>query len=260
MNPTKVEDFCKTALKRLLVSNDTPSPKITPAQLNDALNELNLITDSWNADGQTIYSQQFYTFALVPGQQTYTIGPVLGTGGLANTASMNTGTQPRPSYLEYASFQQTDPFPVNDLPMKIVDAAEWASISVKQIAASVGFYVYLDGAYPWGNLNIWPLPTVAANVVLTTWLSLPSALGFNDTISMPPAYARGLSLDLTLACAPYYGKSGSATVQQLAGTLAKIKRDIGWVNIRGGGLRYSESAQGSDGGGGVYDAITDTQF
>jgi len=259
MNPTNVKDFCTTALKRLLVSNDTPSPKVSPAQLNDALNELNLITDSWNTDGRMIYTQQFYTFPLTAGQQTYSIGPVLNFSGPSNTANMSTGTQPRPSYLEFASFEQTTSSPYIDLPMYIVGAAEWASIITKNIGSVIAFYVYMDGAYPWGNLNVWPIPQVSCNIVLTTWLSLNSALSLTDCISLPPGYARGLSLDLSLACAPYYGKAGSAAVAQIGGQLNGIKKQIGWVNLRGERMKYSGDAQGSNAGE-PYDAISDQKF
>jgi len=251
MNPQTVPEFCRTALKRILVSNDTPSPKVTPAQLKDAITEYNLIADSWGADGSMHYTQQFYTFALIPGQQTYSIGP-------SNTANFNTGTQPRPSYLEYASFQQTNSYPYADLPMRIVDAAEWASIVVKGIYTNIGFVVYMDEAYPLANVNIWPAPSIAANIVLTTWVALGSDLTEGDTMpALPPGYARGLSLDLSLALAPYYGKSGDASIQQIGSQLAKIKRDIGWVNLRGGRLQYSNDAQSSGIPGGVYDANSD---
>jgi hypothetical protein len=257
MRPLTVPEFCKISLKRLLVSNDTPSPKVTPAQLQDAITEYNLIADSWGADGSMIYTQQFYTFPLVGGQQTYTIGANNVVGNTIIVADFNTGTQPRPSYLEYASFQQTTSNPPADLPMRVVDADEWASIVTKNIQTNIGFYVYMDGAWPQANLNIWPAPSISANIVLTTWLSFNSNVGESDTISLPPAYARGLSLDLSIAMAPYYGKSGDPSVAQMASTLAKIKKDIGWTNIRGGRLTYSDGAQGSRGLGGTYDAISD---
>jgi hypothetical protein len=250
MQPVTVPEFCKLSLERILLNAGDASPKISPSELQRAIKEYNLIADSWGADGSMIYTQQFYTFPLIPGQQTYTIGP-------SNTANMNTGTQPRPSYLEFAAFEQTTSNPFTDLPMKIVDAAEWASIVTKHIPANIGFYVYMDGAWPLANLNLWPLPSVSANIVLTTWLSLNSSVGDADVISLPPGYARGLSLDLSIAMAPYYGKSGEPAIAQLASTLAKIKSDIGWTNIRGGRLQYSNEAQSSRGQGGVYDAISD---
>jgi hypothetical protein len=251
MQPVKIVDFCKTALTRILMDSSSATPKITPPQLNGAINELNLITDSWNADGGTIYTQQFYTFPLTAGQQTYTIGP-------SNTANFNTGTQPRPSYLEFASYQlTTGEFPFIDLPMRILDASEWASIVVKDISTTVGFYIYMDEAYPLANVNIWPFPSTAGNLVLTTWSSLNSALGENDSISLPPGYARGLSLELSIALAPYYGKSGDPTVAQLGNQLAQIKKNIAWVNLRGGRLSYSDQAQSARDPGGIYDANSD---
>jgi hypothetical protein len=257
MQPITVPDFCKQALTRILVNNDTPSPKISPVQLNQAIAEYNLIADSWGADGKMVYSQQFYTFALVPGQQTYTIGANTTINGNTVTADFDTTPQPRPSYLEFASFEQVTSNPYADLPMKIIDAAEWASIVTKNIATNIGFYIYMDGQYPQANLNIWPLPSQSANIVLTTWTSLNSNVGQGDVIALPPGYARGLSLDLSLAMAPYYGKSGDPSIQQIAGVLSKIKRDIGFTNIRSGRLQYSSDAQGASTRGGVYDAQSD---
>lgn len=257
MNPILVKTFCETALKRILMNGGDASPKISASQLLDAVNELNLIKDSWDADGSMIYSQQFYTFPLVGGQQTYTIGANTVVNGNNTVADFNTLGQPRPSYLEFASFEQTNSNPVADLPMRIVDAAEWASIVSKQIYTSVGFYVYLDGAWPHGNLSIWPAPSISANIVLTTWLSLGSASSESDYIILPPGYARGLSIDLSIAMAPYYGKSSDPAIQQLAGQLRAIKNDIGWVNIRGGRVQYSSEAQSTRGQGGAYDIISD---
>lgn len=256
MQPQTVPEFCKTALRRLLQVNGS-APKITPSELKDAINEFNLIADSWNADGGMIYTQQFYTFPLVGGKQTYTIGANTVINGNTVVADFNTLNQPRPSYLEWASFQQTTSNPVADLRMVVLDADEWASIVTKNIQTNIGFYVYMDGAWPHANLNIWPAPSISANIVLTTWVSLNSDAGEGDFISLPPAYARGLSLDLSIAMAPYYGKSGDPAVAQMASTLSAIKRNIAWTNIRGSRLTYSEEAQSARGLGGTYDAISD---
>ena len=255
MNPTLVKSFCETAVKRILMTNGA-APKITPAELSDALYEYNLIRDSWNADGAMILSLRFYTFALVPGQQVYTIGANTVINGNTVVADFNTGNQPRPQYLEYASYQQTTSNPVADLPMRIVNADQWASIVIKDIPAAVSFYVYMDEDYPHAHLHIWPLPSVGGNIVLTAPLSMSSVLTLNDAFSMAPGYERALSLDLSIAMAPYYGKSGDPAIAQLSSQLAAIKKNIGWNNIRDGQLTYSNEAQSSRNNG-VYDAISD---
>jgi hypothetical protein len=256
MNPTKVEDFCKTALKRILM-NSGETPKISPAELNDALYEYNLIRDSWNADGAMILSLRFFTFPLVTGQQVYTIGANTVVNGNTVVADFNTGSQPRPTYLEFASYQQTINSPVADLPMRIVNADEWASIVTKNIAAGVSFYVYMDEDYPHAHLHIWPLPSVTGNIVLTVPLAMSSTLTLNDAHSMAPGYEKALSLSLSIAMAPYYGKSGEPAIAQLSSQLSKIESDIGWNNLRGGALHYSSDAQSASGSGGTYDATTD---
>jgi hypothetical protein len=258
MQPILVTDFIKHALKRILQNSDTPTAKISGPQMEDALAELNLITDSYDTDPVLKYTQTFNTFPLVPGQQVYTIGPDQDNG--ANVANFSTGVNTRPMYLEFASFEQTTSNPFLDIPIKILSEDEWMSIRTKNISTDICLYIYMDGSYPWGNIYLWPLPQVSSNLVLTYWQTFNGQLTLQSQIALPPGYARLTSLELSLNMCPFYGKAGAATAQQIAGPINTLKRKIGWMNLRGSRLQYSGESQSSRGGAGVYDAVSDQKL
>jgi hypothetical protein len=243
MQAIKVSDFIKTALKRIL--QNSASPSINANQLNDGLGELNLIMDSFNADGRMCYTMVTNIFPLQGGQQTYQFGP----GGDFDVPA-------RPTYIEFAAYELLSTYPVVDVPISILSADEWESIRVKQIDSVVSFYLYMDEQFPLANVNLFPLPSQGANLRLTYWNALNSSLTLNDTILLPPAYARVISYDLSIALAPFFDEAGSAGVIQLSGVVAKLKKDIGWLNLRGSRLQYSGEAQGSRASG-AYDIFTD---
>ena len=210
---------------------------------------------SWNADGDVIYSLKQYDFALNPGQQVYTIGP-------SANADFNTGTESRPAFLEYASWSVTTSQPVIFVPLRILSPDEWAGLRIQQVSATIGNYIYMDGQYPLANVNLYPIPSTTANLVLTVWQTMNDnlVLGGNASIgiNLPPAYARAVGLELSIAMAPYYGKSGSADVALMAKQAAALKKKIAFVNLRGSTMVYSSEAQGTGpGASGIYIGQTD---
>ncbi|MGH7744493.1 MAG: hypothetical protein ACREQ5_06685 [Candidatus Dormibacteria bacterium] len=251
-------DFCTAALGLIsVISKENPNP--TAAQLNGALYTLNEISDSWNVDGDMIYSQQYTAFNLSGkgtrdsyGLTTYTIGPVTGN----TTPDFVIAT--RPVNLSFAAFRLTNSNPVIDIPIKILTAEEYAAERVKGVTTTISIYMYMDEQWPIANLYLWPVPVSGGALVLTSWQLLNTSLTLDTTFSMPPAYARGLRYDLAVALAPEYGIAGTPAVQQLASTLGIIKRQIGWQNLRPNDLEYSADAQGTIGGmGGTYNIYTD---
>jgi hypothetical protein len=248
MNGTKVSDFCKMALKRVLVGS--PNQQIKDPQINDAQYLLNELLDAYNADGDLIYTMQFQTFALNTGQQIYTFGP-------SANADFNTGNTPRPSIIEYAAFQTYTSLPATDIPLKILNAEEWAEIRNKGVTTGISNYIYMDGGWPLANVYLWGIPNGPANLVLTSWQPMNSALGLGDMFSMPFGYSKMINLELALALAPLYGKSGTPDVALMGRQLSAIKRKIAFLNFRPSELLYSPEAQGASCQGGVYMIQTD---
>ena len=253
MQPVAVSNFIKQALKR--TTGDQDASDFSPTQLNDGLYELNALINSWNADGDVIYSLKQYSFGLTAGQQVYTIGP-------SANADFNTGTEGRPSFLQYAAYAVTLNNPTLFIPLTILSPEQWSSFRILDVSASIANYIYMDEQYPLANVNIYPIPSTSANLVLTVWQTMNDnlVLGGNACIgiNLPPAYTRTLGLELSIAMAPYYGKSGSADVALMAKQAAALKKKIAFLNLRGSTMVYSSEAQGTGpGAGGTYIAQTD---
>lgn len=222
MNPLVVTDVCDQALRKIGVVGQ--GAKMRAYQLQDAVFNLNLILDSWNVDGNMIFSQTIQEFPVSNGTVSYTFGP----GGDWDVPT-------RPVEIEYASFVLTTSTPHIYLPMDILSAQEWSSIHLIQVPTSVSNKIYVDQNWPLANAYIWPQSTTSQFVRLTYWNPLNSNLLSTDTFSMPPAYARGLILDLAMNLAPNYGKD---IPQDLAGIVNSLKKQITNANLQPNRLVY----------------------
>jgi hypothetical protein len=205
-----VRDLISGSLRLLgaISTGETP----TAQEQTDAFNSLNDMLDSWSTEGLMVPTKLRETFSLVPGQQTYTFG----SGGNFNSV--------RPMLIENALIVLTVT-PETEIPMKIVNKDEWASITVKSVQSSVPLYLYNDNAFPLTNVNLWTVPSVATSIVLYSWKPLSDFVTVNDTVSLPPGYNRAIRYNLALELSAEYGVSPLPGVA--AGALeskANIKR------------------------------------
>jgi hypothetical protein len=134
---------------------------------------------------------------------------------------------------------------------------EWQSIRAPGVQASISNYIFMDEQWPLANVYLWAVPSADANVILTSGQTLNSSLSANSIIYLPPGYSRALSLDLAISLAPNFGLASSPVVAQLSSQLSQIKKKIRWLNLRGSRMSYSSAAQGTGGGGGVYNILDD---
>lgn len=194
----------------VLASGESPSNN----EASDALITLNDLIDSWSNEQLLIPNKVREVFPLVSGQQSYT----MGVGGNFNTA--------RAQKIENAIIQLAQNSPVIELPMKILNQDEYASIILKTLASTFPLYVYADGSYPLDSLSFWPVPnTTVNNVVLYSWKPLADLTSLTTTLSLPPGYQRALKYALALELAPEYGKMLSEQAVELAvQSRAAIKR------------------------------------
>ena len=224
--------------------------------LNDALYTLNEIIDHWNTDGLLIPSMTILTAQLnnptyqPDGTYYYTIGPDLTNG--ANPPSFTMAQ--RPQYLEFAAFRQPAITPTADIPLNILSADEFGQIRTKNIQSMVPTAIYMDEQWPVANIYLWPLPSVNGSLYLNFWQTLNSNLQLNTGLSLPPAYARALRIDLACSFAPELGKS---IPPDLSALLLSVKRDIKWNNQRTTRMSYPAESQGVYSRGGAYNIYTD---
>lgn len=180
----------------------------------DGLTTLNQLIESWSNEQLLIPNKIREVFPLVAGQQSYT----MGVGGNFNTA--------RAQRIENAIIQLAATNPVVELPMKILNQDEYASIILKTLVSTFPLYVYCDGSYPLDSLSFWPVPnTTVNNVVLYSWKPLADLTTLTTALSLPPGYERALKYALALELAPEYGKMLSEQGVELAvQSKAAIKR------------------------------------
>lgn len=175
----------------ILASGESPSNN----EQNDAFIVLNDLIDSWSNEQLLIPTKVREVFALVAGQQTYT----MGTSGNFNTT--------RPQKLENALIQLAQNSPVLEIPMGLLTKNEYQAVILKTLQSTFPLYVYNDQAFPLSNLNVWPVPnTNVNNIVLYSWKPLTDLASVTTALSLPPGYERALRYALAIELAQEYGK------------------------------------------------------
>jgi hypothetical protein len=186
---------------------------LAASEQQEAFYALNDMIDTWSNENLLIYSKVIETFPLIGGQGLYT----MGSGGNFNTA--------RAQKIENATIQVTGPNPAIEVPMKIITLSEWSETALKSTSSSIPMWLYRDGAYPLDNLNFWPVPTLAYNVVLYSWKQLAEFVTVNDSVLLPPGYKKLIRYGLAIEMAPEFGKQLDPTVAtQFENTKEAIKR------------------------------------
>lgn len=210
-----VRDLIKGSMRLIgaIATGETPSAE----ELQDALTVLNSMVDSWSLERLNIYAIAREEFTLIPGQQSYTMGP----SGNFNTT--------RPLKIEKALLQDQSSNPKLELPIQILNLDEWASIAVKGTQSSIPTKLMSEGTDPLETVNVWPTPNTANKLVLYTWKPLTSFADLNTNIALPPGYFRALRYNLAVELCPEYGKSASTEI--VAGAL-ESKANIKRKNIR----------------------------
>jgi hypothetical protein len=208
-----VQDLITAALKNIGVVAKTEAP--SPDESIDALARMVDLLDSWAVERLTIFNVVRTAFPLVSGQQVYTIG----AGGNFNV--------PRPIWIQDAGIITTTGggLPA-ELPMKLLSDDDWASITVKGVAAALSWYLYYDYAYPLGNISVWPIPNVSTEqVALYLPTPLSSTLALNTVLSLPPGYAEAIRFNLAVRLCPEFGRQVDPVIAAMAiESFARIER------------------------------------
>ena len=176
----------------------------------DALNDM---VDAWNVERLMIYTISSSTWNLVPGKQTYQMGP---------TAVAPDFPAPRPVNIEAAGIL------INgmEFPLDLLGDDEWEATGLKSIVSSIPTALYNQGSYPNTALSLWPVPGAAYKLVIYSWQNIPSFTDVNDTVSFPPGYSEALRYNLAVRLAIELQRPVSQALADMAtSTKAKIKRN-----------------------------------
>ncbi len=148
------------------------------------------------------------------------------TGGLCNlTTNLTPWTNgqafnwnfPRPTRIERVSIQ----FPSNtsqpvEIAIPFVDEEAWQGIPLKNTISDYPTMCYQDDAFPYNNLNFWPIPSTGASAVLYVWELTPGAINLQTQMEVPQGYNVALKQNLAIELAPYNQIEPAQTLLRLA--------------------------------------------
>lgn len=188
-----------------LISSGT---SFTSAESTDALIAVNSMIDSWRNDRLMAYALQTESLTLVNGDSSYTIG----SGGQLNTV--------RPVSIE-GVFCRANSL---DYPVRVIQFDEWNSIVDKTATSDIPEVVYYEPTMAMGTLQVWPVPTTAHTIQITTRVPF-TALVLGTTVSLPPGWEEAIAANGAIAIAAEFQANPSSSVIKMAqDSLKGIKR------------------------------------
>ena len=206
-------DVIKRSLRLIgaLATGETP----TADEQADALAILNDMVESWANDGLMVYQNYRQSFALTSSKQSYTIG---ATGDFVTD---------RPLRIADAAIEIVSSTPALELPIQIMGLQEWAQVLVKTMPGTISTKMFMEDAYPNAKIYLWPIPTVANNLILYTPKVISQFTTVDTIVSLPPGYARAIKYNLAVELAPEFGKTIDDAIMAIA---IDSKSDIKRVN------------------------------
>jgi hypothetical protein len=209
---TTARDAIAAALR--LIGALAPSESLPAQEASDGLATFNRMLDSWSNDKLLLPSIVRDELTLTPGTGSYT----MGTGGTFNVA--------RPMEIVEALFRMETVTPALEIPIKVLDLEQWATVAMKDVSNSISTMLFDDGGYPFRTLKLWPIPSVANKLVIYSKKPLASLASIDAVISLPPGYEEGLIYSLAMRLAPEYGKMPSDIVVAVSTKAeARLKRE-----------------------------------
>lgn len=227
----------------------SPNEPVDGEHIQFGCSRLNSMIDSWKVERLTIYREQRTgPFNLAANTQTYTIG------------SGATWDTPRPIWIDSAGLVQTvgGGSPVPEYPIHIMTDFEWAMTVVKALTSALPTGLWYDRSYDasgYGIITMWPVPTVANQVVLyspvpVNEFTFPDDLATD--ITFPPGYRDFLMYHLAVRLCPTFDKTPSAiTISMAAMAMEKVKNS----NLRMNTLRVDDAILRKQGG--IYNYLSD---
>jgi hypothetical protein len=201
-----VRQLINSALRKLGVYASGESA--TAAEIEDALDAVNRMLNSWSTDSNGVHTLTAETKTLTSGDGRYTYG----SGGDIDSA--------RPVKILEALIRSDDyDYPVNETTRK-----NWMDIGNKATEGRPRVFLY-EPAYPLGTLDLWPIPDDDYDLVLYAQKPLAQYTNSGDDLDLPPEYEEAIEWNLALRLAPeYVGASIPPLIVSMAQeTLTKLK-------------------------------------
>jgi hypothetical protein len=175
-----------------------PGRTPSPAQFQDAIDELNRLAGSLNCDRLFIYSITRSEYPLDPPKASYTIGQSPDPFEPVDFRAQ------RPQLIERANIitsQQSIRYP-----LVLAGDLQWADIPLQEMPNTIPQILYNDRAFPVSTLYLWGQPMSGQVLELFTWTQVPYFLTITDVVLLPLQYFDALVLNLAVRLAPHFQK------------------------------------------------------
>ena len=229
-------ELIKASLRAINAIDPNETPKNYLMTLG--LEAMNIMLDSWAADGLMVYFETFEDFSLTGGDYDLSIG---------NAGGEDLSTA-RPTRVTNA---YTTGSGVN-VPMRIISKGKYRALILPEIQ-SVPIYLYYNSDYPSGMIYLYPSPQGGLTLYLSSLKQSTDAVAGTD-VDFPPEYSAPIKWNLAEELSTEHGKNVSPivssraittkrTVQNLnaANQIVEADLDIARINRRYGG-RYNIDA------------------
>ena len=220
---TTIRDLLANALQKIQVyaPGETPSD----ADLETALDEANLMLDSWSTESLTVFAFQEQSTVLTVGKVSYTIG-TSGSPDLNMARPIRVLSGPgRARVLDTQG---------NRYDVDVLDQTDWNRIwNITSTNASWPTALFYDPQFPLGVINVYPQPNQGGFTLFwDSYLPLTQFASLFTVLSFPPGY--GLALRDTLARRLWrpFKPLNSQIPADITQEAAAAKRNIKRVNNR----------------------------
>jgi hypothetical protein len=174
-----------------------PGRTPSPAQFQDAIDELNRLTGSLNCDRLFIYSMGRAEYPLDPPKATYTIGQSPDPFEVVDFPAQ------RPQLIDRANIITDQSL---RYPLALATDLQWADIRLQEMPNTIPQILYNDRAFPLSTLYFWGQPMSGQILELFTWTQVPYFMTITDVVLLPMQYSDALVLNLAVRLAPQFQK------------------------------------------------------
>lgn len=214
-------DIVTDALELLQVY--APGEQISDADAERMLSVLNDMLDVWSnltLDCFTILEQ---SFALIPGQQSYTVGP---GGYIDGQRPIKILDGPGTAYV-----QDTNG---NNYGVTVVPRDQWNLYGNRSELITSDFpdTLFYDPQFPLGIVNVMPIPTINYTMFFDSYSQLADLPTLASTLSLPPGYKRAITANLAVTAKPYFISAGAQIDPLIVAEALKTHGDIKRSNMR----------------------------
>ena len=175
-----------------------PGRTPSPAQFQDAIDELNRLTGSLNCDRLFIYAEDVQTFPITSTKIQYTIGQDPTGAILADFDA------PRPQLITGANYIAQNTPNLIRYPITLLTPQVWRAIGSQALPNTIPYGLYNDRAYPLSTLYLYGQPPAGNGLELWMWRQAPQFTALTDAVAMPKQYEDALVLNLACRLAPMF--------------------------------------------------------